>query len=93
MGSIRPVLIASVIVSALAAASLAAFADLAVTHRNPTAMTLDRPAAVILSVSACLCWLTCRRDAREHRRELRDRDRTILIRALSRTAPMPRPDR
>ena len=85
---IQPIFIATVVISIFAVASAAVFADLAVTHRDPTALVLDRPAAIVLGIAACLCWLTCRRDARDRRREERDRDRTILIKSLARTLPM-----
>lgn len=79
-----PVFAVSVMLTAVAAAMWGAATDWTVTHAEPTATALDRPAAIAVSVIAALCWSAWARGRGA------DRERMLLIRTLSRTVPMRR---
>lgn len=75
-----------VISVALTAAALAMWglaADWTVAHVRPDMRSLDGWGAITVSAVAALCWYSC-----AHR--CADRDRSALIRTLSRTIPMRR---
>ena len=50
---------------------------------DPRALPADLAGAGSASVIAALCWVTWRRD-------LADKDKTVLVKTLARTLPLPR---
>lgn len=78
MRQFSPVFVTSVALTAAALAMWGLAADWAVTHVQPDMRSLDGWGAITVSAVAALCWY-----AYAHR--CADRDRSALIRTLSRT--------
>lgn len=83
MSEFRRMLCVSIIVTAVAAAMWGLAVDWSVRHDERTAMPLDRAGATAAIVLAGICWV-------QLWRAVHDRDRSVLIRTLSRTVPMRR---